>query len=413
MIAKSRQFLTWEKVAVVLLFLVGVLLRLRQYLTGRSLWADEASLALNIVNRNFGGMFRMLDYDQGAPVGFLLVEKLSNLMLGRSEYVLRLFPLLAGILSIWLFYVLLKRVTSGAGLLTALALFALNPRLVYYSSEVKQYIVDVIVTISLLLVTAPFLEERSQKRDFVWLGLAGFFALWFSHPALFVLAGIGLTLVIICLQKRDLRNLGYVLGVGGTWLLTLGILYFLILKDLKQNAYMQEYWQGAFLPMPPWSDPAWFGRSLNENIGLQFGIPYAVYLVFGLMLAGWVVLWTTKRNYAMAFGFILLVTLTASALMLYPVFERMILFLIPIGLVLLGKIVEYIHQRIQNPRWVGTAVTVTLAGFLIFGPLVTSAGYFVEPKYYEHIRPSMEFLQSTWRPGDVLYVSNAEVSAFE
>jgi hypothetical protein len=413
MIAKSREFLTWEKAAIVFLFFVGVLLRLRQYLTGRSLWADEASLALNIVERNFGGMFRMLDHDQGAPVGFLLVEKLANLLLGRNESALRLFPFVAGILSIWLFYLLLKRVTSGAGLLTALALFALNPRLVYYSSEVKQYIVDVTVTIILLIVAAPFLEGRWQRQDFVWLALAGFFALWFSHPALFVLTGIGLTLVILCLQKRDFKSLSYTLGVGIFWLLTIGILYFLILKDIRQNAFMQEYWQGAFLPMPPWSDPGWFGRSLNENIGLQFGIPYAVYLVFGLMLAGWVILWQTKRGYAMAFGFILLATLIASALTLYPVFERMILFLIPIGLILLGMSVEFIPKIIQKPRWAGTAITITLAGVLILGPLVTSAGYFIEPKYYEHIRPSMGFLQETWRPGDALYVSNGAVPAFE
>jgi uncharacterized membrane protein len=334
-------------------------------------------------------------------------------LLGRNEYALRLFPFLAGILSIWLFYLLLKRVTSGAGLLTAFALFVLNPRLVYYSSEVKQYIVDVMVTILLLLTAAPFFESRWRKQDFVWLALAGFLALWFSHPALFVLAGIGLTLMLICIRRRDFKSLGYVLGVGIFWLLTIGVLYFLILKDLRQNAYMQEYWQGAFLPMPPWSDPGWFGRSLNENIGLQFGIPYAVYLVFGLMLVGWVALWMTRREYAIAFGLILLVTLTASALMLYPVFERMILFLIPIGLILLGKCVEYMQQKIQQPRWMGATVTVALAGFLIFGPLVKSGGYFLEPKYYEHIRPSMEFLQSAWRPGDALYVSNGAVPAFE
>lgn len=415
MIARARESVSWEKAAVAFLFFMGIILRLRQYLTGRSLWTDEAMLALNIVNRDFAGMLRPLDYDQGAPVGFLLVEKTFNLLLGRNEFALRLIPLLLGILSIWLFHLLLKRITARAGLIAALALFVFNPRLIYYSSEVKQYILDVTVTITLLLFAAPLLDSQSdwRKRDLLWFTLIGFLALWFSHPAVFVLAGIGLTLAILCIQKRDLRNLGAVLGMGVFWLLATGLLYSLVLSDLKKNTFIQEYWQGAFFPMPPWSDAGWFGRSLNENIGLQFGIPYAVYLVFGLMLAGWVILWLTRRNYAMVLGFVLLVTLSASALKLYPVFERMILFLIPIGLLLIGKAVEFVEHRLRHPRWAGRAVALVLAGFLIFGPLRTSAEFFIRPKYYEHIRPSMQFLQEAWRPGDALYVNNGAVPAFE
>src|SRR5215208_1601520 len=184
-----KTFLSWDKAATALLLLMGAVLRLRQYLTGRSLWADEAMLALNIVERNFVGMFQPLGYDQGAPIGFLLVEKLFNVVLGKHELALRLFPLLVGLISLWLFYLLLKRVTNGVGLLIALALFAFNPRLIYYSSEVKQYIVDVAVTIALLLIAAPVFSASLRKKDYVWLMLAGIVALWFSHPALFVLAG--------------------------------------------------------------------------------------------------------------------------------------------------------------------------------------------------------------------------------
>jgi hypothetical protein len=413
MIARFKENRSWERAAIILLFLAGILLRLRQYLTGRSLWVDEAMLALNIVNRNFGGLFKPLDYDQGTPLGFLLTEKMFNLFLGRSEYALRLFPLLLGILSIWLFYLLLKRVTAGAGLIAALALFVFNPRLIYYSSEVKQYIVDVAVTLVLLLVAAPLLESQFQKWDLIRLAGAGFIALWFSHPAVFVLAGIGLTLAVLSLERRDFANLWYVLGLGMFWLAAIGLLYLLILNDLRQNAYMREYWQGAFLPMPPWSDPGWFKGSLTENIGVQFGMPYAVYFIFALMLAGWFVLWQTRRNYAITLGMILLVTLLASALKLYPVMERMILFLIPIGLILLGKSVEWIEQRLRYPRWLGGTIALALTVFFLFGPLVTSAGYFLQPKYYEHIRPSMSVLQESWRPGDVLYVSYGAVPAFE
>lgn len=394
------------------LMVMGALLRVRQYLTGRSLWADEAMLALNIVNREFAGMFKPLDYDQGAPVGFLLIEKLFNSVLGKHELALRLFPLLVGLISLWLFYLLLSRVTSNAGLWTALALFAFNPRLIYYSSEVKQYIVDVAVTIALLLIAAPVFAAAPRKKDFVWLTIAGLIASWFSHPALFVLAGLGFALGIIYLSRRDFSSLRWVIGMGILWILNIGFLYILILKDLSQNAYMREYWQGAFLPMPPWSDPGWFLRAIDQNISVQFGIPYATFFVFALMLAGWAVLLLQNREYAIIFACIFLVTLVASALQLYPVFERMILFLIPVGLILLGKTVEALYQRLWNYPFAGIVSVLIAAGFLMYGPLITSLQSFVEPKYFEHIRPTMEHLRDSWREGDDLFVSNGALPAF-
>ena len=407
-----RTFLSWDKITVVLLLVIGVLLRLRQYLTGRSLWADEAMLALNIVERDFAGMFRPLDYDQGAPIGFLLVEKLFHSLLGKHEFVLRLLPLLAGLASLWLFYLLLKRMVGRTGLLVALGLFAFNPRLIYYSSEVKQYIVDVVVTLILLLVAAPVFRASVRQKDFIRLAVAGLVALWFSHPALFVLAGIGLALLILTLQRRDVASLRWVLGIGILWILDIAFLYFLILNDLSQNAYMREYWQGAFLPVPPWSDPGWFVRNLNENIGIQFGIPYAVYLVFFLMLVGWVMLWFGQRGYAIALAWIVFIALLASGLQLYPLFERMILFLVPVGLVLIGKAVEAFHQRVESFGFTGALLVSALAGYLLYGPVLTSIQNFAEPKYFEHIRPTMDFVRASWKDGDALYVSNGALPAF-
>jgi len=409
---KSKAPFSWEQAGVAVILLLGAILRLRQYLTGRSLWTDEAMLALNIVNRNLAGLFQPLDYDQGAPIGFLLVEKLFHSILGKNEFALRLFPLLVGLLSLWLFHLLLRRVTNKAGLFTALALFAFNPRLVYYSSEVKQYIVDVAVTISLLLIAAPAFNTAPRKKDFAWLALAGLIALWFSHPALFVLAGIGLALLIIYIQRRDYASLRRVIGMGAIWFLEIGLLYLLILKDLSQNAYMREYWQGAFLPMPPWRAAGWFLSSIRENISIQFGIPYAVLFIFTLMLIGGVALFFQQREYAVALACIVLVTLAASALQFYPLFERMILFLVPVGLILLGKTVEALHQRLQKYGFLSVFSAAVLAGFLIYGPLVTSLQSFAAPKYFEHIRPTMEHLRDSWKDGDALYVSNGALPAF-
>src|ERR687888_419926 len=59
----------------------GTLLRLTQYLFNRSLWLDEALLTLNVLRRPWTGLIKPLDYNQGAPVGFLFLEKLSTQVL--------------------------------------------------------------------------------------------------------------------------------------------------------------------------------------------------------------------------------------------------------------------------------------------------------------------------------------------
>jgi len=413
MINKVKASFTGQKAAIGVLILLGVVLRLRQYLIGRSLWVDEAMLALNIVNRDFIGLFKPLDYDQGSPIGFLLLEKIANSFSGRSEYALRLFPLVLGVASIWLFYQLLKRTTSGAGLFAALTLFILNQRLIYYSSEVKQYIADVFVTIGLLMLAAHLFEDQPQKRDFIWMALAGFLALWFSHPALFVVAGIGLTLVILYIRRRDYSSLRTSIGMGILWLATIILIYFLVLRDLGHNAYMYEYWQGAFMPLSPWKAITWFQQMMGGIITTQFGIPTITSLVFILFIVGWVILWRHHQSYALTFALIFLVTLTASAFELYPFAERMVLFLVPIGLLLLGKTVEALYQSLQKQQVLSIIATLILSGYLLYGPLVTSTGYFIKPKYFEHIRPSMGFLQEVWHSGDAIYVSNGAVPAFE
>ncbi len=120
-----------------IIIIIGVILRLRQYIANRSLWLDEASLALNIVGRSFTGLTQPLDFEQGAPLGFLFIEKAVLLILGNQDYILRLFPLLSGLLSVYFMYLISKEFFGMPGLF-ALSIFAVSWTLIYYSSELKQ-----------------------------------------------------------------------------------------------------------------------------------------------------------------------------------------------------------------------------------------------------------------------------------
>src|SRR5262252_1207359 len=116
----------------------GILLRLTQYLSDRSLWMDESMLALNVVNRSFAQLLQPLDYNQGAPVGFLMAQRAAVTLFGPGEYALRLFPFICGLISLFLFYYLAKKCLEPGASRIGLALFAIVLPLIYYSSEAKQ-----------------------------------------------------------------------------------------------------------------------------------------------------------------------------------------------------------------------------------------------------------------------------------
>src|SRR5689334_11792537 len=79
---------------------LGIALRVAQYAAGRSLWIDEAWLALNLIEKPFSALTGRLDFNQAAPVGFLLVEGALAKLIGYGEKTLRLFPLLCGVASV-------------------------------------------------------------------------------------------------------------------------------------------------------------------------------------------------------------------------------------------------------------------------------------------------------------------------
>jgi hypothetical protein len=401
-----------ERFAVGVLLLLGFVLRLRQYLSGRSLWLDEAMLALNIVNRDFFGLFQTLDYDQGAPIGFLLVEKILSLLFGDHEFVFRLFPFVAGVAAPVLFYLLLRRTTSSIGLLAGLALFVLGPELIYYSSEMKQYIVDVAVMITLFLLAMPLLEKGAEKKDYIYLGLAGALSLWFSHPALFVLASLGIGLFLQTLEQRNRSKVCSVLLVGVIWLTNLGLLYFVSLKGLSQNTFLLEYWQENFIPFPLGSDWGWFLLVFRGLLQNQIGIFAPAWLVFVLVVLGLASLFGKNKTYAIVLLAMFVFSLIASGLHLYPLGGRLSLFLVPLAIILISQSVNAMQYDSGLPYKLGGIIAILVSLYLLYPPADEAIRDFFNPKYFEHIRPSMATLSENWKEGDTLFVSSGAVPAF-
>src|SRR5262249_23748234 len=159
--------------------------------------------ALNILRRSPSELLKPLDYHQGAPFGFLLVEKAAALGFGTSETVLRLVPFLSAVLSMILFVIVSRRFLAPVGAMIAVALFSISDHLIYYSAEAKQYSSDVAVCTLLFLLAGYVLERDVGIARVVIVSVIGAIALWCSQPAAFVLAAVGVSWLADALFRRD------------------------------------------------------------------------------------------------------------------------------------------------------------------------------------------------------------------
>lgn len=393
-------------ILAVALIVLGVLLRLRQFTAGRSLWLDEAMLAINITDRSFVDLMGPLEYGQVAPIGFLTIEKLAVDTLGRSDGALRLFPLLAALAALPLMYRVGRQYLASPGALLALALFTVSTALTYYASEVKQYSSDVLVSLVLLWAARPGLASDSRRRDFALLAGAGCLALVLSLPAMFTLAGVALGVAVAVIGVRHKwRWLG---GVLSLWAVVLGVVYVASLRRFATDASLAEYWDTSFVAAS-WSGiVSAIAGLLADPIGLTL-VPFGAVV----LLAGCIAM--ARRGPALAIVLIAppLLTLAASLLGVYPFRGRLLLFLVPVILLLIGAGVDQVRTLLQriSPA-VGRIGWIAVSLVLIYQPLLAAADVFFAPIVREHIAPVMQYVNARKQAGDGVYVYYGAVPAF-
>jgi len=398
---------------VLLVVALGMFLRGWQYFLPRSLWMDEAFLALNIVDRDFGGLARPLDYEQGAPLGFLWATKASTAALGESARALRLMPWLMGMLSLGLFFPVARKFVSGSAALIALGLFAILPPMIYYSAELKPYSSDVAMSLLVLLMAMRVQEAPTRWGNWIVLGAVGAAAIWFSFPVVFVLAGVGIVLGFRPVWQGNWRERWPVLAMGCLWLMSFAVHFQLCMKHLAAHGGLRDWWQEyyrAYLPLLPnqLDDFKWFvDKGLGvfaDPVGLSTtGIALVCCLV-GLQSLG-----TRSRTRLALLVMPILVVLLASAFRRYPFANRMIMFLTPMFLILVAEGARYLRESGRGLGVVGMSVLLLLFVHPTFAMVyqlkhVEAMTNPIIPATLEEIEPLMAHLSSQWQAGDEILV---------
>ena len=389
----------------VALFAVGAALRLWQYGVGASLWADEANLALNIVDRSAAELVGPLDYRQMAPPGWLLLQKAVVAFLGEGEHALRLIPLVGSLLTLPLtWHVARELLRTEIGRLLALGLVAIGVPFVFFGAQVKPYATDVAIALGLLALALSVRRDGPGGGRLGRLGLAGLLAPWLSYPAILVDAGLLVALGLAAISDRGRDGLRPLTPLAIAWAASAAATVAWARGTVTPDdvAYMQRFWAHWLMPLPPRGlrDLGWPVARLTTIYaggGLRYPAP-GVFLV--LAVVGAVALWRRARDQAWLLLGPIAATFGAAMLQVYPFAPRLVLFLFPAFLVLTAAGVEALAGigRAAGRR-AGTVAAIACAALALAGILRDPPPYAPEP-----LKPVLEAMRRVWRPGDRIYV---------
>lgn len=331
-----------------------------QYVENFSLWQDEAYLALNIVQRDVIELLTPLSYNQAAPLGFLIVTEILTQLLGTGEYALRLFPLIYGLLTIALF-VQLSRSFSPLVLLFGIALLATSPLHLRYTAEFKQYIGDGFWALWILYLSQQWLSAtHKSSRLLVTLLVVGMIAVWFSHPSIFVLASAGIILLFHAHRQRDWKQVPRLILMGTLWLTSFSIVYLTTYRRVTSSSelstFMNAYWESAFITPDITSVLIKLFEVFVWIVGM-FQPVLLIIVIYGLVLGI-----VKARNLLVSLVMLPMIFMfIASLLELYPIANRMVLFLMPSLMLLVAMGWSHMIEQISRRHLrVATGLTILL-----------------------------------------------------
>jgi hypothetical protein len=247
------------------------------------------------------------------------------------------------------------------------------------------------------------------------LAVAGAVAVWCSHPATFVLGGIGSALLLRALVARDRRNFVSAALIVACWLVSFAACYFISLKQLGANQQLTTYWVDDFAPLPPTKvgDLKWLAEHLIALFTTPGGFGGTAVPLGGFAAALALVglrefareRWTVAVALVLPICFLLL----ASGLHQYPFAGRLLLFLVPFAVLLVSRGGWALYEAAREKN--------RFAARAVLGVLVVATGWQAmdvirRPPRSEQLKPVLEQIRREVRPDDRVYVYFSAVPAY-
>ncbi len=371
----------------ILLFLLiglGIYLRASLYFMQIPFWYDERILGVHFFDNNIFKFFFSISDLVKIPPLWGIVNHIFLSIFGHSFLAFRFIPLISGIFSIIAFSLLLKTVFKDKiAILTGLLLFSTNPWLIYYSCEFRPYSSDVLICI-LLLLSFKFLSFKniSFRKTILYTLISGIIIL-FSFPAIFIIPALILTK---CIEEKHFNPKILLIFFG-----ICTVCLYLYMIDNNCYSFMKNFWQSELIGFlkPSFNS---FNSLINCLVNYIFWVDLNQnhFFIKYFALAGLLFFFLNKQKEAFILFFIILFALSASFLKIYPFGYRVSLYLIPIFLILIAKVIDFYppppHYSNKN------GILITLKSVLISILILYLTQFNTILETIEGIRYSMEFL---------------------
>ncbi|MBE3092219.1 MAG: glycosyltransferase family 39 protein [Actinobacteria bacterium] len=396
---------------------IGIAFMVREYIGGRSFWLDEAALGLNI-SKSFKELLLPIGSGQMAPILFLLTAKIPTIFLGISDYSLRIIPLLFGIGSLYIFFLISKKILNKTAAIISLLLFILSDKIIYYTTEFKQYSAEVFFSVLLFYLFILMTDTGLNLKRSILIGVIGIIAIWFSYPSIIVITSVTICFLYYFIKKKDKKSIISTVTIGLIWLANIFAEYFyhILIKDYRIEG-MKYYWSYAFMPFPPKtsSDFLWLPKSIKDffiyiyrNDSNLFSGKFPIiqdifsYMLITFFIIGIIYTFLKRKGHLSLFVLLILfLAIAASALKKYPFSERTILYIAP----LIFFISAYgIWLTIKYLRKIHISISIILLLFIFFFPILSGIYHLIEPTYKSEIKSVVSYYYENRKPGDKLYV---------
>ncbi len=254
-LASLSAWLTWPRVAALLLTGIGLLLR-RYHINTQSLWFDETDIVAR-AHADIGSLLvAFTSAGENGPLYTLMLHFWIRLF-GESETAVRTLSALFGTLTIPLIYLFTsallraggttRRWAEGVGVLAA-AVLTIAPFHIWYSQEAKMYALVVFATLGSMYAFVLALEQNTPRRWVVYVIITLLALYAHGMAVLILLAQLVYYSWLLLTRRRTLANSRY--WLRATLIMLLPFVPLLILRAdyLLNTSSVSQFYPPTTLP---------------------------------------------------------------------------------------------------------------------------------------------------------------------